>query len=469
MEKGKNDSSTQQQLKNEEKTENNDESLSFKGTNLAVDEKNNIKEQFNDEQNKELASERKEINENEEENNIQLSKDINKEEIKEIKIEQNSDENNNDNNTKKNKICQFIKDLCHELFIEGFGGMAQGLFCTLIVGTIVCQIGKWCKSDLYFGKMLYAFGSISKQLMGAGIGVGIANKFKVHPLIIFSSSVCGTIGAFAKNLVDTLIKNADFSWAYSAPGNPIGSFICTIISIKIANLYVGKTKLDIVLVPLGMVLICVASIFVSWPFIKLIDLIGQLIEKAIDQGTGLKYIVCIFVSIIMGIFLTLPTSSAAIWISIGASQNNSKSFLISSAAACSGGAAHMIGFAVSSFRENSWSGLISQGIGTSMLQVPNIMKKPIILIPQIISSIVLAVVSVVLDMRCNVEGGGMGTAGLVGLFGIIDASQNEIKVWKYVLGIILCLFVIPALVSLGVSELMRKKGWIKEGDMKLEY
>ena len=218
-----------------------------------------------------------------------------------------------------------------------------------------------------------------------------------------------------------------------------------------------------------MILICIASIFVSWPFIKLIDLIGQLIEKAIDQGTGLKYIVCIFVSIILGIFLTLPTSSAAIWISIGASQNNNKSFLISSSAACCGGAAHIIGFAVSSFRENSWSGLISQGIGTSMLQVPNIMKKPIILIPQIISSIVVAVVSVVLDMRCNVEGGGMGTAGLVGLFGIIDASQNEIKVWKYVLGIILCLFIIPALVSLGVSELMRKKEWIKEGDMKLEY
>ena len=130
----------------------------------------------------------------------------------------------------------------------------------------------------------------------------------------------------------------------------------------------------------------------------------------------------------MGLFLTSPTSSAAIWISIGANQNNSKSFQISSAAACCGGAAHMIGFAVSSFRENSWSGLISQGLGTSMLQIPNIMKRPIILIPQIVSSIIVAVVCVALDMRCNIEGGGMGTAGLVGLFGIIDASENEIKV-----------------------------------------
>ena len=128
----------------------------------------------------------------------------------------------------------------------------------------------------------------------------------------------------------------------------------------------------------------------------------------------------------------------------------------------------MIGFAVSSFRENSWSGLISQGIGTSMLQVPNIMKHPIILLPQIISSIVVAVISTALDLRCNIEGGGMGTSGLVGIFGIIDASQDQIKTWKFVVGIILCLFIIPAVVSLGVSELMRMKGWIQTNYMKLE-
>ena len=465
MEVRRNDENFQLQSKDEEKKGKNDRP---KGTILPVDEENLIIKQYDNKHQKDFTSENKDMIENKKENNIESSNGLNKEEEKEIKKDNNSGENNKDK-TKKEKICQFIKDLCHELFIEGFGGMAQGLFCTLIAGTIVCQIGKWCKKNSYFGKMVFAFGSLAKQLMGAGIGVGIANKFKVHPLIIFSSSVCGTIGAFAKNMVDTLTKNDNFSWVYSAPGNPVGSFICTIISIKIVKLYVGKTKLDIVLVPLGMILICLLGIFISWPFIKLIDLIGELIEKAIDQGTGVKYIVCIFVSIIMGLFLTLPTSSAAIWISIGANQNNSKSFQISSASACCGGAAHMIGFAVSSFRENSWSGLISQGLGTSMLQIPNIMKRPIILIPQIISSIVVAIVSVALDMRCNIEGGGMGTAGLVGLFGIIDASENEIKVWRYVLGIILCLFIIPAIVSLIVCELMRKKGWIKEGDMKLEF
>lgn len=416
-------------------------------------------------------SNKKDINENNEsENKKKENSDRNEEDkiqatTNALKIEENL------NSSKKNetgKICSFIKNLAHELFIEGFGGMAQGLFCTLIAGTIICQIGKWCKKEKYFGKLLYSFGSLAKQLMGAGIGVGIGHKFKVQPLILFSGCVCGVIGAFAKNFVDTLVKNTDFVWAYSAPGNPIGSFICTIISIKIVKLYVGKTKLDIVLVPLGMILICIASIFISWPFIRLIDLIGELIETAIDQGTGVKYIVCIFVSVIMGCFLTLPTSSAAIWISIGNNQNNSISFQISSAAACCGGAAHMIGFAVSSFRENSWSGLISQGIGTSMLQVPNIMNHPIILLPQIISSIVVAIISTALDLRCNIEGGGMGTSGLVGIFGIIDASQDQIKTWKFVVGIILCLFILPAIVSLGVAELMRMKGWIQMNYMKLE-
>ena len=428
---------------------------------LTLNENSNLKE-----------STRNNLNNNNEEAQNKIKENPEMNGVNKIQIAsnppQNEENQNNSPKTTSGKVCQFIKNLAHELFIEGFGGMAQGLFCTLIAGTIVCQIGKWCKRKEYFGKLLYAFGSLAKQLMGAGIGVGIANKFKAHPLILFSSCVCGTIGAFTKNLVDTLVKNAEFKWAYSAPGNPIGSFICTIISIKIVKLYVGKTKLDIVLVPLGMIFICIASIFVSWPFIRFIDLIGELIEKAIDQGTGVKYIVCIFVSIIMGCFLTLPTSSAAIWISIGNNQHNSASFQISSAAACCGGAAHMIGFAVSSFRENSWSGLISQGIGTSMLQVPNIMKHPIILIPQIISSIVVAVISTALDIRCNIEGGGMGTSGLVGIFGIIDASEDVIKTWKIVLGIILCMFIIPAVVSFGVSELMRKKGWIQLNYMKLE-
>lgn len=127
----------------------------------------------------------------------------------------------------------------------------------------------------------------------------------------------------------------------------------------------------------------------------------------------------------------------------------------------------MIGFAVASFRENGVGGLVSQGIGTSMLQIPNIMKHPLIIVPEIVASAVCGLVAVLMGLRCNAAGGGMGTSGLVGVFGAIDASKGVIPDWQIALGIILCMFVLPAAISLGVSELMRKTGAIKFGDQKL--
>ena len=173
----------------------------------------------------------------------------------------------------------------------------------------------------------------------------------------------------------------------------------------------------------------------------------------------------------MGILLTMPTSSAAIWVAIATSNtalSNPEVFAIAGGAAVAGCSAHMIGFAVASYRENKVSGLISQGIGTSMLQIPNIMKKPIIMLPEIIASVFAGLVAVLLNIRCTPAGGGMGTSGLVGLFGVIDScNAYSVPTINCVLGIVLCLFVIPAVVSLGVSEFMRKKGWIKDGDMRL--
>ena len=167
----------------------------------------------------------------------------------------------------------------------------------------------------------------------------------------------------------------------------------------------------------------------------------------------------------------MPTSSAAIWVSIATSSvaiENPEVFGIAGGAAVAGCAAHMVGFAVASFRENKWSGLISQGIGTSMLQIPNIMKKPVIMVPEIVASAVAGLVAVLLGLRCNASGGGMGTSGLVGVFGTIDASMAVgLETWKLVVGIVLCLFVIPAVVSFGVSEILRNAGLIKKGDQAL--
>lgn len=371
--------------------------------------------------------------------------------------------------TKKQRAINYIKSMPKRYFITAFSGMAMGLFCTLIAGTIFAQIGAWVGKNA-FGDLLTAIANLAKMLMGAGIGVGIAYKFEAKPLVVFSAAVTGLVGAFAGNLVSVVTSSAPFAIALGAPGNPIGAYIVALLTIELASLYAGKTKLDIVLVPLGMMFMCLAGIFVAWPFIKLIDLLAKLIVLLIEAGAVVKVLTGVVVAIVMGILLTMPTSSAAIWVAIAGSEvglANPEVFAIAGGAAVAGCAAHMIGFAVASFRENKWSGLISQGIGTSMLQIPNIMRRPVIMVPEIVASALSGLVAVLIDLRCNAAGGGMGTSGLVGVFGAIDASVCP--VWQLVLGIALCLFIIPALVSLGVSELMRKKGIIKFGDQKLEF
>ena len=388
---------------------------------------------------------------------------------------------------KEKKSCP-VKDVAKRLakrwFIDAFSGMAQGLFCTLIAGTILAQIASWL-GDNAFAHTLDFIAKIAKSLMGAGIGVGIAYKLKASPLVVFTAAVTGLVGAFASAFVNVLVKGASFTFfigdasvleglkllVTNAPGNPVGSYVLSLFTIEIALLYAGKTKLDIVLVPLGMMILTLAGIFLAWPFIKLIELLGVGIALAIEAGVAIKIIVGVFVAVVMGILLTMPTSSAAIWIAITAavSAEYVDALSIAGGAAVAGCAAHMIGFAVASFRENGVGGLISQGIGTSMLQIPNIMKKPLIMIPEIAASAVAGLVAVLLDLRCNAAGGGMGTSGLVGVFGAIDASQAAgLPGWKIALGVVLCLFVIPAGVSFGMSELMRKKGLIKEGEQKLE-
>lgn len=373
--------------------------------------------------------------------------------------------------TKKEKVKEVVKKYCKRYFIDAFTGMSQGLFVTLIAGTILAQIASWF-GDNTFAKTLGYIASIAKMLMGAGIGVGIAHKLGAKPLVMFTAAVSGLLGAWAMPLMNYLVgSSAAFAVTFGAPGNPIGSYVLTLFTIEIAGLYAGKTKLDIILVPLGMMLLGFVGIFVAWPFIKLIDLFAQLIVILIKAGEAVKIIVGIVVAVVMGILLTMPTSSAAIWVAIAGSSvatANPDVFAIAGGAAVAGCAAHMVGFAVTSFRENGISGLISQGIGTSMLQIPNIMRKPIIMVPQIVSSAISGLIAVVMGLRCNAAGGGMGTSGLVGIFGAIEASQGIIPAWQIALAIILCMFVIPIGVGLLLSEIFRKKGLIKPGDMALD-
>lgn len=373
---------------------------------------------------------------------------------------------------KESKFKSYLKSVPKRYFITAFSGMALGLFATLISGTIISMFAGWI-GDNFLGNFLKIFSTVAKILMGAGIGIGIAFKLNAKPLVVFTAAVTGFIGAFAFEIVNGTLTAEYFSKIFQKglPGNPIGAYVVALFTVEIAGLYAGKTKFDIIFIPIGMVLLCVAGVYVAWPFIKLIDLFAQLLVVAINAGVAIKILVGVMVSVVMGILLTMPTSSAAIWVSIATSNtalNNPEVFSVAGGAAVAGCAAHMIGFAVASFRENGWSGLVSQGLGTSMLQIPNIMKKPIIMLPEIISSVFTGLFAVLLDLRCTASGGGMGTSGLVGVFGAIDACRDfAVPTWKCALGIALCMFVLPAVLNLIISEFMRKKGMIQFGDMKL--
>ena len=370
---------------------------------------------------------------------------------------------------KPNAFKTYLKNLPKRYFITAFSGMSLGLFATLIAGTILDMFAGWIGTGNLVGRLLNAFAVSAKFLMGAGIGIGIAYKLESKPLVVFTAAAAGFIGAFALNIIGGTFGKELFG----KPGNPIGAYVVSLFTVEIASLYAGKTKFDIIFIPLGLLLLCFAGVYIAFPFIKLIDLFAELLVITINAGAAVKIITGILISVLMGVLLTMPTSSAAIWIAIATSETaklpeNVAVFAIAGGAAVAGCAAHMVGFAVSSYRENGFSGLISQGLGTSMLQIPNIMKKPVIMLPEIIASVFTGLVAVLLDMRCTPSGGGMGTSGLVGVFGTIDANAAAgIPGVQTAISIALCMFVIPAVISLLSSEFLRKKGVIAFGDMKL--
>ncbi|HIS58710.1 MAG TPA: PTS sugar transporter subunit IIC [Candidatus Limadaptatus stercoravium] len=376
-------------------------------------------------------------------------------------------------------------------FIDAFTGMSQGLFCTLIAGTILGQIGTWISSagtdaGVVIGSAVTAVANIAKMLMGAGIGIGIAHALKAPKLVMFTAAVAGLVGAFADAITDgfsgafltSSVTEVLGGIAPAAPGNPIGAYVVSVLAVELGRLVAGRTKVDIVVVPLVMFVVCLFAVWAAWPFIELVNLIGEGVALATAATPAVMGIV---IAVVMGILLTLPTSSAAIWLAVASpvvaayaagevSFATYDAILLAGGASMVGCAAHMVGFAVQSFRENKWGGLIAQGIGTSMLQIPNLMRRPQIMVPPIVASAIVGPLSTcVFGLRCNAVGGGMGTSGLVGIFGAIDAYA-EVGMpdeGMLALGIVMCCFVIPAAVCLALSEIMRRLGWIKFGDQSL--
>lgn len=354
-----------------------------------------------------------------------------------------------------------IKGYLNHVFIDGLSGMALGLFATLIVGTILAQIASLLSGSV--AEYLSAAASIAKALTGAGIGVGVACKYKRAPLVTVSAAVAGMVGANAAAIIGGTLFTAVGEKAILtiAPvGEPVGAFVAAFAAVEIGNLISGKTKLDILLTPvITIVAGSAAGLLVGPGVSKLMTYIGNLINWGTEQQ---PLVMGIVVSVLMGIALTLPISSAAIGVSLGLSG-------IAAGAAVVGCSAQMVGFAVMSYRENKFGGLVAQGVGTSMLQMPNIIKKPIVWLPPIITSAILGPISsVVLKMTCNSTGSGMGSAGLVGqIMSYQTMTADGVSAGVALVEIVVMHFIAPAIITLLIAELMRKKGIIKLGDLKL--
>lgn len=343
-------------------------------------------------------------------------------------------------------------------FIHGLNGMAQGLFCTLIVGLIIKQIGTLIGGDI--GQFVVQVGMIASVCTGAVIGIGAAHALGAPKLIIFSSGITGLIGANAAALVNGTFITETGAIALTGPGDPLGAFLAVVAGVEIGRLISGKTKVDIILTPIVTIMTgSIVGAILGPPLSAGMVWLGQAIQVATELQ---PFLMGIIISVVMGMALTLPISSAALSIILGLSG-------LPAGAATIGCSTQMVGFAVASFRENKWDGLLAQGLGTSMLQVPNIVRNPMIWLPPTIASAILGpLATVVFHMQNNPAGGGMGTSGLVGqimTWQTMSADMNG----GVLLGLIILLhFVLPALLTLAISEFMRKKGWIKQGDMKLD-
>ena len=350
-----------------------------------------------------------------------------------------------------------LKKWLNKVFIEGLSGMATGLFATLIIGTIIQQIGTLIGGSI--GDTIFVIGKMAAAVTGAGIGCGVAYRFKEPPLVVLSAAVAGMVGAFAAKITAGTVF-VDGVVHLAGPGEPLGAFLAAYIAIEAGHLVSGKAKVDILVTPFcGILAGSAVGLILGPPISAFMVWIGSLINWGTEQQ---PFLMGIIVSVLMGIILTLPISSAALGIILDLNG-------LAAGAAVVGCCCNMVGFAVASFRENKIGGLLAQGLGTSMLQIGNIMRKPVIWLPAIIASAILGPVStVVLGMTCNATGSGMGSAGLVGQIMTFQTMTATLPPSVVLVQIILMHFVLPAVIAFAVSEIMRKKGLIKDGDMKLD-
>ena len=347
-------------------------------------------------------------------------------------------------------------------FIDAMGAMAQGLFCTLLVGTILNTIGQqfhigFLNATIVTigtgdGAVHYTIGGLCSAMVGPGMAVAIARALNAPPLVLFSLIPVG----FATNYM-------------GGAGGPLAVLFVAIVAAELGKAVSKETKIDILVTPIVTVLAGIGlAALIAAPVGKAASAVGQ----AIMWATELQpFFMGILVSVIIGIALTLPISSAAICFALGLTG-------LAGGAAVAGCCAQMVGFAVMSFPENRWGGLAAQGLGTSMLQMGNIVRNPRIWLPPTLASAItgpLATCLFRLEMNGPAISSGMGTCGLVGQIGVYTGWVNDIAAGTKAaitgmdwLGLVLISFVLPAVLTWLIAVPLRKWGWIKDGDLKLD-
>ena len=367
-----------------------------------------------------------------------------------------------------------LKEYSKRYFVTAMGAMAQGLFATLLIGTILGTLGQYTHLEFLVNIANYA-----KMATGMAIGVAIALSLKADLLVVLSSAAIGAMG----NAIGAVInEGAIEAWGVSSAGTepgvfysagPAGAFFAVIISCEIAKFVSKKTKVDILVTPIVALLVGFVSSVVLCPVVAYVMYyLGIFISTA---TSFLPLFMGIVVAVIVGMILTLPISSAAICAMIfstsayevAIANGTEEGFLLAGGAAVVGCCAQMVGFAAMSFKENGVGGLISQGLGTSMLQMGNICKNPRIWIPPTLAAAICGPLStLVFKLKCQGVAAGMGTCGLVGPIGVIaEPNQNLALMWT---GLVLLCIVLPAAISIGLTVLLKKIGWIKEGDLSLD-
>ena len=344
--------------------------------------------------------------------------------------------------------------------IDALGAMAQGLFCSLLIGTIVKTLGE--QAGIPF---LVEVGGYASAMSGAAMAVAIGFALQAPPLVLFSLV---TVGYAANALGSTTLIEGQ-----PGAGGPLAVLFIAIIAAECGKAVSKETKVDILVTPLVTILVGVG--LSAW-WAPAIGTAATAVGNIIMWATDLQpFLMGIIVSVIIGMALTLPISSAAICAAFGLTG-------LAGGAAVAGCCANMVGFAVLSFRENGWGGLVSQGLGTSMLQMGNIVKNPRIWLPAILTSAVTGPIATCifrLEMNGAPVSSGMGTCGLVGQIGVwtgwlapseramangAAAITPGVMEW---LGLILISFVLPAVLCWAFGRFFRKIGWIREGDLTL--